>query len=45
MVCNKKLSIEDKFVVVNETLEIVKKYNYLGVIISQTSSFSQAIET
>ena len=45
MVCNKKLSVKDKFVVVNETLEIVKKYNYLGVIISHTSSFNQAIET
>ena len=38
-------SINDKFVVVNGTLEIVKKYDYLGVIISHTSSFSQAIET
>ena len=33
-----------RFLVKNDVLETVKKYNYLGIIISNTSSFGHAIE-
>ncbi len=44
MLCNKRVSNENKFIVETEALEIVKKYNYLGIVISHTSSFCHAIE-
>ena len=44
MICNKRLATNDRFLVKNDVLETVKKYNYLGIIILNTSCFGHAIE-